>query len=125
MKLRTATIEDFIMPKFRGKDPKDYEIRHNGECVRKDRWELGIQRIRELCGIKGNSDWEIKDVISKVEDMRNREYPHYNPENSRDMIKKSIAMEQAMQNFIDRVEKGEIRSTKTYSEFKDILSRDY
>jgi len=76
MELRAATIEDFVMPKFRGKDPKDYEIRHDGECVRKDRWEMCVQRIRELCGIKGNSDWEIKDVISAVEDMSNSEYPH-------------------------------------------------
>ena len=31
------------------------------------------------------------------------------------------AMENAMSKFIRRVDKGEVRSTKTYKQFKDIL----
>ena len=30
-------------------------------------------------------------------------------------------MEYAMSNFVDRVEKGEVRSTRTYNQFKKIL----
>jgi hypothetical protein len=32
------------------------------------------------------------------------------------------AMEKAMRKFIDRVDKGEVRSKKTYAEFKKILN---
>jgi hypothetical protein len=71
--MRQATDQDFIIPKFRGKNPEDYEVREDGECVRKDRWEMAVQRIRELVGIKSNDDWEIKDVVSAVEDMVRRE----------------------------------------------------
>ena len=31
-------------------------------------------------------------------------------------------MRQAMQTFVNRVEMGEVRSTKTYNQFKEILS---
>ncbi len=71
--MKQATIQDFIIPKFKGKKPEDYEIRADGECVRKDRWEMAVQRIRELVGINSNADWEIKDVVTAVEAMTKKE----------------------------------------------------
>lgn len=37
------------------------------------------------------------------------------------LMSQSKRMLAAMQNFCDRVEKGEVRSTKTYNEFKEII----
>ncbi|MBL4781821.1 MAG: hypothetical protein JKX92_06220 [Porticoccaceae bacterium] len=71
--MRQATQEDFVIPKFRGKNPDEYEVREDGECVRKDRWEMGVQRIRELVGINHHSDWEICDVVDAVEKITSEE----------------------------------------------------
>ena len=69
--MRQATQEDFVIPKFRGKNPGEYEVREDGECVRKDRWEMAVQRIRDLVGINHHSDWEICDVVDAVERITN------------------------------------------------------
>ena len=45
---RKVTLEDFIMPEYRGKNPDDYEFRGDGKIVRKDRWETGIHRIHTI-----------------------------------------------------------------------------
>lgn len=70
---RAVTLEDFIMPKFRGKDPKDYEFRGDGEIVRKDRWETAIHRIRNFLIEKGkmeNTDqFEIDEVVKAVKGL--------------------------------------------------------
>ncbi|MBL4838394.1 MAG: hypothetical protein JKY34_12540 [Kordiimonadaceae bacterium] len=71
--MRQATQQDFVIPEFRGKDPADYEVRNDGVCIRKDRWEMGMQRVRELVGIKSNADWEIKDIIDAVENIARKE----------------------------------------------------
>jgi hypothetical protein len=72
-KPRAVTAEDFIIPKFRGKNPEDYEFRADGEIVRKDRWETGIHRIRNLLvGAKllpDSAQFEITDVIRAVEKL--------------------------------------------------------
>lgn len=39
----------------------------------------------------------------------------------RDHMPSAVRMRVAMQKFVDRVDKGEIRSKRTYAEFKDIL----
>lgn len=45
--------------------PDDYEIRKDGKCVRKDRWEWGIRRIAAL--LWGNRcEFEIDDVVAAV-----------------------------------------------------------
>lgn len=62
---REVTERDFRMPEFRDADPKDYEFRGDGKIVRKDRWEMGIQRIRELVGLNV-SEFEIPEVIDAV-----------------------------------------------------------
>lgn len=64
--MRDVTEEDFRMPKFRGKDPKDYEFREDGEVVRKDRWETAIYRIRSILGDR-RREFEIEDVINAVD----------------------------------------------------------
>ena len=71
--LRQATEQDFRRPEFIGKDPEDYEIRLDGACVRKDRWEMAVQRIRELVDIHSSADWEISDVIDAVEKIANEQ----------------------------------------------------
>jgi len=34
-----------------------------------------------------------------------------------------IDLEKAMQNFVDRVDKGEVRSIRTYNQFKELLKQ--
>lgn len=61
---RPVEEKDFRQERFRDADPKDYEFREDGEILRKDRWETGIQRIRAILGIR--EDWEIGDVVEAV-----------------------------------------------------------
>ena len=67
--MRQATARDFIIPEFRDKKPEDYEIRHDGECVRKDRWEDAVQSIRVALDSHIDDNWEIKDVVNAVKRM--------------------------------------------------------
>lgn len=62
---REVTERDFRMPEFRDADPKDYEFREDGKVVRKDRWEMGIRRIRSALGDQ-RREFEIEDVVSAV-----------------------------------------------------------
>jgi len=63
--MRQVTEEDFRMPEFRGKDPKDYEFRDDGKVVRKDRWENAIHKIRYALG-DNRREFEIDDIVSAV-----------------------------------------------------------
>jgi hypothetical protein len=63
-------MHDFIMPEFRGKDPKDYEFNGGGEIVRKDRWERAIHSIRYHLGDERRS-FDVKDVVNAVETLVN------------------------------------------------------
>lgn len=63
---REVTEEDFRMPEFRGARVEDYEFRDDGKLVRKDRWEMGIQKIRSLLG-DNRRNFEIDDVVRAVE----------------------------------------------------------
>ncbi|MCG9124266.1 hypothetical protein LH460_06220 [Laribacter hongkongensis] len=58
---------DFRMPEFRHANPDDYEFREDGKIVRKDRWEVGIRKIAAVV-IEAGSDFEICDVVNKVEE---------------------------------------------------------
>lgn len=62
---RTVTEEDFRLPEFRGKDPKDYEFRRDGKVVRKDRWETAIHSIRYALGDE-RREFEIADIVATV-----------------------------------------------------------
>lgn len=62
---RQVTEEDFRMPEFRGKDPKDYEFRSDGQVVRKDRWENAIHSIRHALG-DNRHEFEVADVVNAV-----------------------------------------------------------
>ena len=62
---REVTERDFRMPEFRDADPKDYEFREDGKVVRKDRWEMGIHRIRSALGDQ-RREFEIEDIVSAV-----------------------------------------------------------
>ena len=70
---RPAELNDFIIPEFRGKDPKDYEVREDGKVVRKDRWQNGIHRIRNLLVeaklLPDSAEFEIIDVINAVDKL--------------------------------------------------------
>lgn len=70
---RPAELNDFIIPEFRGKDPKDYEVREDGKVVRKDRWENGIRRIRSMLVeaklLPDSAEFEIVDVINAVDKL--------------------------------------------------------
>lgn len=63
---RPVTEKDFRHPKFRDKEVEDYEFRSDGEIARKDRWEMGINRIRALVG-NHQRQFEIDDVVSAVD----------------------------------------------------------
>lgn len=70
---RAVHLNDFIMPEYRGKNPDDYEFRNDGEIVRKDRWETGIHRIRNMLVCAGQMpdapEFEIDEVVKEVEIM--------------------------------------------------------
>ncbi len=70
---RKVTLEDFIMPEFRGKNPDDYEFRGDGKIVRKDRWENGIHHIHTIlmnAGLMPDApEFEIDDVIEAVRSL--------------------------------------------------------
>lgn len=63
--MKQATITDFMYPEFRGQNPEDYEVRPDGKCVRKDRWEMGIRRIHSIFG-DGRTQFEIEEVVAAV-----------------------------------------------------------
>lgn len=62
---RAVTEEDFRMPEFRGKDPKDYEFRADGKVVRKDRWQTAIFSIRRALGDE-RPEFEVDDIVQAV-----------------------------------------------------------
>ena len=70
---RPAELNDFIIPEFRGRNPKDYEVRADGKVVRKDRWENGIHRIRNMLVeaklLPDSAEFEIIDVINAVDKL--------------------------------------------------------
>mgnify|MGYP003592382570 CR=1 FL=1 len=72
MAKRVVTLQDFIMPEFRGCDPNDYEFRSDGKIVRKDRWETGIYAIQsELIdrGLMHSDDFEIQEIIDVLKQV--------------------------------------------------------
>lgn len=71
--MRKVTVDDFIMPEYRGKNPEDYEFREDGKIVRKDRWESGIHKIHNILMEMGvmpdESEFEIDDVVNAVSSL--------------------------------------------------------
>lgn len=71
--MRKVTLDDFIIPEYRGKNPEDYEFRHDGKIVRKDRWENGIHKIHtmlvEAGAMKDQPEFEIDDVVESVRSL--------------------------------------------------------
>ena len=65
---RTVTEQDFRMPEFRGKDPKDYEFRADGKVVRKDRWETAIHSIRDALG-DNRHEFVVLHIVDAVRAM--------------------------------------------------------
>ena len=63
--MRKVTERDLRMPEFQDANLEDLEFRSDGKIVRKDRWEMAIQRIRELVGINAR-EFEIPDVVAAV-----------------------------------------------------------
>lgn len=53
---------------LRGKNPNDYEFRHDGSLVRKDRWEHAFRRIAKILDMN-QVDISIDDVVSEVGSM--------------------------------------------------------
>jgi hypothetical protein len=72
-KTRPAELNDFIIPEFRGKNLEDYEVREDGAVVRKDRWQNGIRRIRNMLIeaklLPDSVEFEIIDVINAVDKL--------------------------------------------------------
>lgn len=66
--MREVTERDFRNTEFIDADPKDYELRDDGEIVRKDRWEQGIRRIAGIIGWSRKS-FEIDELICEVEKL--------------------------------------------------------
>lgn len=63
---RHVTESDFRLPEYRNADPKDYEFRHDGKLVRKDRWETGMFSIASALGMNMREGFEINDVVDRV-----------------------------------------------------------
>lgn len=63
---RPVTEADFRKPEFRDAKPEDYEIRHDGAIVRKDRWENGMHHIAATLGFNAREGFEIMDVVNAV-----------------------------------------------------------
>ena len=63
--MRKVIEEDFRLPEYRHAKVEDYEFREDGKLVRKDRWEMAVQKIRHLVGIE-TPEFEIPDVIEAV-----------------------------------------------------------
>jgi hypothetical protein len=77
---RAVTELDFRRPEFLHANVEDYEIRPDGQVVRKDRWEKGIRKIASILRIPG--DWEISEVVQAVDALElaaNPEYVCINP----------------------------------------------
>ena len=66
--MREVTEQDFRAPEYQNAKVEDYEFRGDGKLVSKDRWEQGIQRIREIVGISAR-EFEIPDVVDAVRTM--------------------------------------------------------
>ncbi|MBG6287708.1 hypothetical protein I5I61_09655 [Pseudomonas nitroreducens] len=62
--MRQATERDFRKPEFMDASVEDYEVRDDGVCVRKDRWEMGVRRLASMVGC--SRDFEIPDVLDKA-----------------------------------------------------------
>ena len=68
---RIVTEKDFRKDEFMDANPEDYEFRDDGQIVRKDRWEMGIRSIASILDM-GRGDWEISDVVQRVDDFVNK-----------------------------------------------------
>lgn len=66
--LKEVTEQDFRLPQFRGKDPKDYEFNAHNIPVRKDRWKTGILEAAFLVGVSTRA-FEISDVIDAIKEQ--------------------------------------------------------
>lgn len=69
MKTTTKRVMPEDLPrKLRGHNPNDYEFRHDGSLVRKDRWEHAFRRIAKILDMN-QVDISIDDVVSEVGSM--------------------------------------------------------
>jgi len=60
-------------------------------------------------------------IVTNWDSMPPEVYAEGEVYSTRVLAAKYRAMESAMTNFVKRVDRGEVRSTKTYIQFKDIL----
>ncbi|GAA0907459.1 hypothetical protein GCM10009552_15450 [Rothia nasimurium] len=67
--MREVTERDMRDPKYGPGQPGEFEFREDGAIVRKDRWEMGIRRIADAVGALEQRQFEIADVVKRVEDM--------------------------------------------------------
>ena len=66
--MREVTEADFRRQEFRDANVEDYELREDGEVVRKDRWEMGMRRIQRLI-LPNAKEFEVDEVIDAVQRM--------------------------------------------------------
>ena len=66
--MRKVTEADFRRQEFRDANVEDYELREDGEVVRKDRWEMGMRRIQRLI-LPNAKEFEVDEVIDAVQRM--------------------------------------------------------
>lgn len=71
---RAVTERDFRMEEFRDAKPEDYEFRHDGKIVRKDRWQTSMTAVAALVmplldnGGDGR-EFELADVVGAVREL--------------------------------------------------------
>lgn len=68
--MRQVTERDFRLPEFRDANPDDYEFRGDGKIVRKDRWETGIHRIKNLID-PHSKEFEIDELVERIKEIHN------------------------------------------------------
>lgn len=69
---KEVSINDFIMPEFKGANPEEYERRADGQIVRKDRWVNAMRKIVTLVGLNDCS-FEINDIVDRVRQLVSHE----------------------------------------------------
>ncbi|RAS18925.1 hypothetical protein DFO50_10281 [Microvirgula sp. AG722] len=63
--MRAVTERDIRLPEFRDAKLEDLELRADGKVVRKDRWEMGIHKIRSALG-DTRREFEIDEIVCAV-----------------------------------------------------------
>lgn len=83
-----------------------------------------VNQVVELSDVlkSGEKNYVVKNYeLTKEVDATFHELEGYK-EHNKQLLEEVERLRNAMQLFCDRVDKGEVRSTKTYNQFKELLT---